>query len=75
MIVFIRSSSVSEEVVEIWQPMVPRIKMAEAAFLRFVYVGKIIEIKTIFFRRRPKVRALEWESCGARSGIGGSTGS
>ena len=62
---FIRSSSVSEEVVGIWQPMLSRIEMVEA-YLRLVKGGKTIGIKKMCFRRRLKVRAFEWESCGAR---------
>ena len=46
MIVFVRSSSVTEEVVGIWQPMVSRIEMVEA-YLRFVKVGKFVESKTM----------------------------
>ena len=62
---FVRSSSVAEEVVGIWQAMVTRIEMVEA-YLRFVKVGKIVEINKMCFRRRPKVRAFKWESYGGR---------
>ena len=48
-----------------WQPMMSRIELVEA-YLRFVKVGKIVEIKKMCFRRRLKVRVFVWESCGGR---------
>ena len=51
--------------VGIWQPMLSRIKMAKA-YLRLVNVGRMIGIKKMCFRRRQKVRAFAWESCGLR---------